>query len=595
MDTGHDTDPQLLALHHLERSTEKQIYTGPDTGPQLMALRHLEYVAAEQRMLSRRDAAVVPTFTPTARPARPPQRGIARAARDFVSAPWPLYAVLAVQAVLSLRLIWGNTAFLDEATYIWAGRVELWHLTAGTPTPAYSTYFSGAPVIYPPLAGLADMAGGLTAARLLSLALMLGVTCMLWGSARSLFGLRAAVCAVALFAAIGSTQFLGALATYDPMALFFLTVSARLVIAARNRPDSTMLLLGAAGTLVLANATKYATGIFDPVIVAIAVFSSPRGIKAGLARGGLIAAVTIALIAVLLAIGGPFYLAGIESTTLSRAVGTSRPSLVLTDSVRWVGIVVVLAGLGLALAWWRDREQTWLFAVLMVAGVLAPLNQARIHTTVSLLKHVDFGAWFACLAAGYAIATVTKVSHRQWLRGAVAAAAAAVILLPADAYGREQAAGFDRGWVNTTQFTAELRSLVRTHPGIYLAEDYEVPGMYLDTQVTWENWQSTWYFGYRPPGSRVCLLGSTAGLSSQSSAGSAIGRAFTQAVRHGYFALIVLNFTATPGIDHAIESDIQRDGNYQVVAEIPFTGSQGQFIVWARTGTAGGGARGASC
>ena len=107
---------------------------------------------------------------------------LALAVSDIAAVPWPLFVVLGVQAILSLRLIWSNTAFLDEATYIWAGRIELWHLTNGMHVPAYATYFSGAPVIYPPLAGLADIIGGLPAARMLSLAFMLtAVPRSFWG------------------------------------------------------------------------------------------------------------------------------------------------------------------------------------------------------------------------------------------------------------------------------------------------------------------------------------------------------------------------------------------------------------------------------
>jgi hypothetical protein len=61
-------------------------------------------------------------------------------------------------------------------------------------------------------------------------------------------------------------------------------------------------------------------------------------------------------------------------------------------------------------------------------------------------------------------------------------------------------------------------------------------------------------------------------------------------VQHRYFSLIMLQFTDTTGIDHAIENDIDRFGGYQVVAVIPFTGKQGQFVIWGRApGQTGGG------
>ncbi len=98
---------------------------------------------------------------------------------------WPLAAILAVQAGLSLSLVWSNTAYGDEALYLWAGHLELAHWLHGTScsplgrwpgrTPRISeVYFSGAPVIYPPLGALADAVGGLAGARILSMTFMLG-------------------------------------------------------------------------------------------------------------------------------------------------------------------------------------------------------------------------------------------------------------------------------------------------------------------------------------------------------------------------------------------------------------------------------------
>src|ERR1700684_1408778 len=95
---------------------------------------------------------------------------------------WPLLAVLAVQSALSARMVWDRTAFGDEALYLSAGHLEWSHWLHGTQIPAYQTWFSGAPVIYPPVGALADSLGGLTAARVLSLVFMAGVTSFVWGT-----------------------------------------------------------------------------------------------------------------------------------------------------------------------------------------------------------------------------------------------------------------------------------------------------------------------------------------------------------------------------------------------------------------------------
>jgi hypothetical protein len=506
-----------------------------------------------------------------------------------------LGALLALQALLSLRLIWANTAFLDEGTYIWAGRVELWHALGGTSVPDYAAYFSGAPPIYPPLAGIADSLGGLTAARLLSLAFMLGATSMLWGTTRSLFGRRAALSAVALFVTIGSTQFLGALATYDAMGLFLLALSVRLVVAARGHDDSTPLVIAAAGALVAANATKYATGIFDPVVMAMAVLTSPRGTKAGLGRAGFVATLTVAIIAALLALGGPDYLAGLEFSTVARAEGTSAPVLVLADSARWVGGVVALAAVGAAVSWWR-RQRPGLLVVLAGAGLLVPASQARIHTTVSLVKHVDFGAWFACVAAGYAISMLSGWGRHRWGRGVAAVAVAAAIAAPAGVPGRAQALTFEGSWPDTTRVVAAFRKLVREHPGSYLAEDQQVMGYYLEDELPWQAWTDTWYLSYREPGARTCVAGSTSRVSPATMGSSAIARALASAIRHRHYALIMLDFGDTPAVDQVITAAIHRYHTYHLVAQVAgsdrFGGSK--YLIWAPA-PAVRGATGTSC
>ena len=89
---------------------------------------------------------------------------------------------------MSLTLVWSNTAFGDEADYLWVGRLELAHWLHGTSWPsAYADrLFSGSPLFYPPLGALADSMGGLAGARILSLAFMLGATVLLYLTASRL-------------------------------------------------------------------------------------------------------------------------------------------------------------------------------------------------------------------------------------------------------------------------------------------------------------------------------------------------------------------------------------------------------------------------
>ena len=93
-----------------------------------------------------------------------------------------------IQAGLSLRLVWSNTAYQDEALYLWAGHLEWAHWLHGVAVPDFASYFSGAPVIYPPAGAVASTIGGLATARILSLGCMLAATAVLYAVTKHLFG-----------------------------------------------------------------------------------------------------------------------------------------------------------------------------------------------------------------------------------------------------------------------------------------------------------------------------------------------------------------------------------------------------------------------
>jgi hypothetical protein len=496
-------------------------------------------------------------------------RGIAGNSHRFLSLQWLcLIVILTVQAVMSLPLVWSNTAFRDEAIYLSAGHAEIAHWLHGTSVPAYATYFSGAPVIYPPLGAVADSVGGLAAARLLSLLFMLGATCALWSLTSRLFGRRAAMCAAALFALLGPTLRLGAFATFDSMALFLLAVSAWCMISSRERADSAFSLLAGTLLLGLANATKYSTMLFDPSIVALAglAVADKRGAKAAVARSGYVAAGTIGLINALLALGGPWYLAGVMYTTVSRSPGDTSSWLVVADSWKWIGIVSAIAGAGMIVCVFRGRNrvQTLIIAVLATAAVLAPLNQARIHTTTSLSKNVDFGAWFAAAAAGYAISQLTRAGRRKSMRLAATAFALIGISVPIGIMGRSQASDIFHEWPNSAQLISDLHSLTRHYKGHYLAEDNAIPAYYMQSTVPWQQWSGTWYFSYTPKGATHPLTGPAA---------------YRAAIARHYFSLVILNFNDTPQADAEIISYMQQVGNYQVISVVP--SSTGQYTIWA--------------
>ncbi len=479
---------------------------------------------------------------------------------------WPLTVVLAAQSVLSLRLVWTNTAFQDEALYLRAGHMEWAWWVHGVPIPAFPSYFSGAPVIYPPIGALADGIGGLAAARIVSLCFMLWVTSLLWSTTVRLYGQRAAVLAAALFASLAGTQFMGALATYDAMALLLLALAAWLAVRSADCQTMTRLalLITAGLTLAAADSVKYASALFTPVVLAVAGLTVWRrhGGAAGLVAAvvALIAWLTLTIAAV--AIGGRAYWRGITTSTLARAQSTVPATTVLQRAYVWTGLILLLALLGIVLASRRETGGKLLPVVLTVAALIAPAVQAWLHTTVSLQKHVVFGAWFAAIAAGYAMARLSRVDPgRGW---------AAVMALPIAAstlFGSlGQAAAMYKVWPNSATAIQELRSAIRTHPGHYLAEDYDVEAYYLRAEVPWPRWSSTYTFSY--PGA---LTGAPS---------------YAAAIKRQYFSLVILDFGDTAATDSQITADMRHTGGYYVLAHA------GRFTIWASRQSASAGQRG---
>jgi hypothetical protein len=484
--------------------------------------------------------------------------------------PRLLLAILTVQAVLSVHLIHANTAFEDEALYLWAGHLEWAHLLHGTTTPPFPTYFSGAPVLYPPLAALADSIGGLTGARILSLCFMLGATVLLWKVTDRLYGRRAAFFAAGLWAVLGPTQRLGAFATYDAMALFLIALAAWFVTSGRGR-DATGWMLAGACALVLANATKYASALFDPTVAALAFLSGyPPGGRVAQRRIAYLLAIMVAVIIVLLQVGRGWYIAGIDQTTLTRHDGGTPVPVVLQSAWDWTAVVMVPAAFALAIGFKAEHriQGRLLLAILAGTALLVPIEQARIHTYTALSKHVDFGAWFAVIAAGYAADHAVRWLHSRNAR-VVATSACAAALVPAALSGISQAESFV-GWPGTVNLIPVVRQLT-AHGGRFLADDTPPLEYYLP-EVSWRQWSSV-YGITLPSGRRVAENGNGVGP-------------YRSLLAAHYFKIIILAFTDKPALDNSIAADLQNDTSYRFAGAIPFSnpGAHGSYLIWVYRG-----------
>jgi Dolichyl-phosphate-mannose-protein mannosyltransferase len=517
--------------------------------------------------------------------------GAAGTLERLLDAPaWPIAIILTIQAALSLRLVWKTTAFLDEALYLSIGHLELAHLLHHAAMPAVSSYLSGSPLIYPPLAAVADDIGGLAAARLLSLILMLLVTLLLHGVCKRLMGSRtAAFFAAALFAWLGPTQFLGALATYDAMALALLALATWLGVRAADQGLAAGYVLICAGGVViaLADAAKYAAALFDLVVVAVVVLANwrARGREGGVTAGaGMILAAGVPLVAGYWLAGSSFR-HGVLTTTVDRAGGSDSVDSVLALSAHATAVIAVLAVLGAIFCMfkhsaWPTRALAW---VLAGAEFLGPAEQARIHTLTSLYKHVDYGAWFACVIAGYLLggwstglgrARADRIRARTPGTAMTAEArnlaltfSAAVALLAGIASGKTTSVQY-AGWPNARPIIAALSKLIKP-TAYYLIEDPSLVTYYLRSEIPFLHVDSTFGFSYTDPQTGQLLVSNPA---------------YALAIKQGYFAAIVLRFGATAALDHKLVQDMDADHDYRLAQVVPYRTSYGpgSYQIWMR-------------
>ena len=483
-----------------------------------------------------------------------------------------LVAILAVQAALSLRM--RNTAFEDEALYLTAGHYELAHLLYGVPLPQdYASFFSGSPVLYPILGALADTAGGLAAARLVSLAAMLTTTALLYSLTRRMFNERVGLCAAVVFSVTESAIFLGNFATYDAPALCLLAVAAWIVV--RTATLRWPVYLTAAPVAALAVGTKYAALLFVPTIVALAALAAwPYWGKRALIRSAALAATIAGLLAGALWLAGSDYLAAIRSTTTARQHGSTPILVLLKDCLLWGALPFALAVIGCVAYAMQARTEPGeriappgsrvhrivLGVVLTGTALLAPLDQIHLHTDVSFQKHIGFGLFFAAPMAGIGLARIIG-AHFHRAQFGVAVWGGCLLL------GMVQAGQLYDSWPNARPLVAELSRYLAPHAH-YLVEVSEVPSYYLmySPDARADQFSSTFFISYTDKN----------GTTLTGDAG------YEQAVRDGYFRVIAYDDSVTPPLDHILARMLDADPQYRLAATLPSTSGLGTYYIWVK-------------
>ena len=474
----------------------------------------------------------------------------------------PLFTILLLQSIASLGL--QNTAFQDEALYLYAGR-QIFDQLLGGPTviEPYARYFSGLPYLYPVLAGGLERIWGLEAARLLSLGCMLWATAAVYLLTSRLFDRTAAPVAAALFAVQAPVLFLGHFATYDAMCLALLALASVLAVAgAAWRTPFVALAVG--GALLLAVGTKYAGLLFVPTVLALQgwlVFRR-QGWRQALLRTALSVAVIVLGAAAVLHYDHDV-LVGVSTTTTNRqAIQEAARLLLLQRAVTLGGALTVVALVGLLIS---DRSRRLLALLLFGTVLLAPAYHIYKQEASSLHKHIAFGLFFAAPLAGYALARLTGLGadliDRRWLSGLA-------ICLLLFGQGLQQAQHLYAEWPDSSKLVQVLRTQVRPGTGRILAEESEVPRYYLQDIVSFWQWTGLYFFEYTDRAGHH-LSGIPA---------------YKAAIAEGYFDVVVLRYGPTASTDYAIDSGLRDGRRYSLIAKIPYYTmfGAGDYWVWRR-------------
>ena len=481
-----------------------------------------------------------------------------------------LFAIVCVQAALTLRM--HNTAFEDEALYLYTGHLQIAHWLHGAALQGnYASYFSGAPVLYPVLGAAADAAGGLGAARAVSLLAMLATTGLLYSLTRRLFNERVGLCAAVIFSVTESALFLGNLATYDAPALCLLAVATWIVV--RTATFRWPVYLLAALPITVAVATKYASALFVPTIVLLSALAAwPRRGRRALIPPVALTVVITGLLAAALHVAGPAYLTGVRFTTTARFAGTTPSLVLLRDSVKWGILPFALAVVG-AIGY-ADRPRTEpgeliappggrlrriaLGVVLTGTALLAPADQIHTHTLTSLWKHIGFGLFFAAPLAGVGLARIVGDHFRRAQVG-IAIWGAALVL------GMTQAGDLFGAWPSSTAFVSQLSRYLQPHAH-YLVEVDEVPIYYLRQHADAQPGQftSTYFIGYHTRQGQY--LTGDAG--------------YVAAIKAGYFRVVAYDGQVTPGLDNVLAAALRADPDYRLATSIPVNGGAVTYYVW---------------
>jgi 4-amino-4-deoxy-L-arabinose transferase-like glycosyltransferase len=416
----------------------------------------------------------------------------------------PLTLICAVQTVGCLVLVRSNTAFTDEAAYLRLGHLLIAHWLHGNSWPAgyAGKVLSGAPEIYPPLGALADSAGGLVGARILSVAFMVAATVLVYRTALRLLGRAEAVIAAALWG-LSDPVFRLTFATYDPMSVLLVALAAWLAVEAGYVRRHRIVVLCSGAALGLSVAVAYSAVAVAPVVIAFAFLTWWHRFDTRLARFWTMAMTATAAAVFALLMTACASWSGIVYSVFNREVNDYQtPSLIVGETAKFTGLIILLALIGAAAAIKEPDQPFRLLLILLgLTALVVPAAQFYLRTAWALDKHVAYGIWFASIAGGYGCVALARRLRSAGIRShRVVLAAGLTALLVVLAVNWQLASATFAGWANSTSFVSSFERVAPLNSGlIYGSAQKRVAEYYAPEGAQWWLWKVT-PMSLDPPG-----------------------------------------------------------------------------------------------
>jgi len=318
--------------------------------------------------------------------------------RNVAYGKYVLWLILFYGLLITVWNLNYNSVFIDEAYHITMGH----QLLRGEPCSG-CPYATGSVSIHPVIAAYGDSIAGIYGARVVNIIFGLGLTVIIYLTARLLFGERLGLITAVLFLCSGQTLYLMKLATYDMIAAFFLGFAFLMIVASEKvgsgKYQNLALVMGTTA-LFLACVTKYLVPVFIPFLL-LYIF-----IKHGASKTVLYTIIPLAIFTLLYISFAPYPPPGELVNVVDQVrTDTHIPFRTLADwTFRWVAMAYLLAVFGL---FHEEKGKTALQLIIFSTPII--IVHLVTQSEQSVNKNMIFSLVFLAPAAALGVDYIGKL------------------------------------------------------------------------------------------------------------------------------------------------------------------------------------------